>query len=49
LGLPCVFGTVPDGRYIIVVPESPPGIPTQIRRARESQGLTWYALAKAVA
>jgi hypothetical protein len=27
-------------------PESPPGIPTQIRQAREAQGLTWYALAK---
>ena len=26
--------------------ESPPGIPTQIRQAREAQGLTWYALAK---
>jgi len=26
---------------------SPPGIPTQIREARESQGLTWYAVAKA--
>jgi ribosome-binding protein aMBF1 (putative translation factor) len=26
--------------------ESPPGIPAQIRQARESQGLTWYALAK---
>ncbi|MFV1964893.1 MAG: helix-turn-helix domain-containing protein, partial [Pirellulaceae bacterium] len=25
---------------------SPPGIPAQIRQARESQGLTWYALAK---
>lgn len=25
---------------------SPPGIPTQIRRAREARGLTWYALAK---
>jgi len=25
---------------------SPPGIPTQIRAAREAQGLTWYALAK---
>lgn len=25
---------------------SPPGIPTQIRQAREAQGLTWYALAK---
>ena len=25
---------------------SPPGIPTQIREAREAQGLTWYALAK---
>jgi ribosome-binding protein aMBF1 (putative translation factor) len=27
-------------------PESPPGIPTRIRQARESRGLTWYALAK---
>lgn len=26
--------------------ESPPGIPSQIRLAREAQGLTWYALAK---
>jgi ribosome-binding protein aMBF1 (putative translation factor) len=26
--------------------ESPPGIPSQIRRAREAKGLTWYALAK---
>jgi ribosome-binding protein aMBF1 (putative translation factor) len=26
--------------------ESPPGIATEIRLARESQGLTWYALAK---
>src|SRR5438128_969104 len=26
--------------------ESPPGIPTQIKEARESRGLTWYALAK---
>ena len=25
---------------------SPPGIPSQIRQAREAQGLTWYALAK---
>jgi DNA-binding XRE family transcriptional regulator len=25
---------------------SPPGIPAQIRQARESRGLTWYALAK---
>jgi len=25
---------------------SPHGIPTQIRAAREAQGLTWYALAK---
>ena len=25
---------------------SSPGIPTQIRAAREAQGLTWYALAK---
>ena len=27
-------------------PESPPGIPSQIRQAREAKGLTWYALAK---
>jgi DNA-binding XRE family transcriptional regulator len=26
---------------------SPPGIPARIRQAREAQGLTWYALAKA--
>lgn len=26
--------------------DSPPGIPTQIRQAREAQGLTWYAVAK---
>ncbi len=25
---------------------SPPGIPSRIRQARESKGLTWYALAK---
>jgi hypothetical protein len=25
---------------------TPPGIPSQIRQAREAQGLTWYALAK---
>ena len=25
---------------------SPPGIPTQIREARQAAGLTWYALAK---
>lgn len=25
---------------------SPPGIPTEIRQAREAQGLTWYGLAK---
>jgi hypothetical protein len=25
---------------------SPPGIPTQIRCAREAKGLTWYAVAK---
>ena len=25
---------------------SPPGIPSQIRQAREAQGLTWYALAQ---
>jgi len=27
-------------------PEAPPGIPARIRQARESRGLTWYALAK---
>jgi hypothetical protein len=26
---------------------SPPGIPARIGQAREAQGLTWYALAKA--
>jgi hypothetical protein len=26
--------------------ESPPGIPAQIRAAREAKGLTWYAVAK---
>src|SRR5438105_4325183 len=26
---------------------APPGIPARIRQAREAQGLTWYALAKA--
>ena len=26
--------------------DSPPGIPTQLRRAREAQGFTWYAVAK---
>lgn len=25
---------------------SPPGIPAQIRRARQAKGLTWYAVAK---
>jgi DNA-binding XRE family transcriptional regulator len=25
---------------------SPPGIPAEIRQAREAQGLTWFALAK---
>jgi hypothetical protein len=25
---------------------TPPGIPSQIRSAREAQGLTWYAVAK---
>jgi hypothetical protein len=25
---------------------SPPGIPAQVRAAREARGLTWYALAK---
>ncbi len=28
---------------------SPPGIPAQIQQARESQGLTWYALSKRAA
>lgn len=27
-------------------PPSPPGIPAQIRAAREAQGLNWYALAR---
>ena len=27
-------------------PEAPPGIPAQIRRAREAKGFTWYAVAK---
>ncbi len=27
-------------------PEAPPGIPAQIRQAREARGWTWYALAK---
>ena len=26
--------------------KSPPGIPAQLRAAREAQGLTWYAVAK---
>jgi hypothetical protein len=26
--------------------ESPPGIPAQIRQAREARGLTWYAVGK---
>jgi hypothetical protein len=26
--------------------DSPPGIPAEIRRAREAQGLTWYEVAK---
>jgi hypothetical protein len=26
--------------------KAPPGIPTQLRAAREAQGLTWYAVAK---
>lgn len=26
--------------------ESPPGVPSQIRAARERKGLTWYAVAK---
>ena len=26
--------------------DSPPGIPAQIRSAREARGLTWYAVAK---
>lgn len=28
---------------------APPGIPARVRQARESQGLTWYALAKRAA
>jgi hypothetical protein len=28
---------------------SPPGIPAQLRQAREARGLTWYALAKLAA
>jgi hypothetical protein len=27
-------------------PTSPPGLPAQIRAAREAKGLTWYAVAK---
>ncbi len=26
--------------------ESPPGIPTQVRQARQARGLSWYGLAK---
>jgi hypothetical protein len=26
--------------------DAPPGIPAQLRRAREAQGFTWYAVAK---
>lgn len=26
--------------------EAPPGIPAQLRRAREAKGFTWYAVAK---
>jgi hypothetical protein len=26
--------------------DAPPGIPAEIRRAREAKGLTWYAVAK---
>jgi hypothetical protein len=26
--------------------ESPPGLPAQLRAAREAKGLTWYAVAK---
>ena len=26
--------------------DSPPGIPAEIRRAREAKGLTWYTVAK---
>jgi len=36
------FPPAPDARR----QEAPPGIPAQIRRAREAQGLTWYAVAK---
>lgn len=31
-----------DGAGVV---ESPPGIPSQIRDARQARGLTWYALA----
>ena len=27
-------------------PQAPPGIPAQLREAREAKGLTWYAVAK---
>src|SRR4051812_42469553 len=27
-------------------PASPPGLPAQLRAAREAKGLTWYAVAK---
>jgi Helix-turn-helix domain len=36
------FPPAPDVRRI----ESPPGLPAQIRAAREAKGLTWYAVAK---
>jgi hypothetical protein len=36
------FPPSPDARRR----ESPPGIPAEIRRAREAKGLTWYAVAK---
>ena len=36
------FPPVPGARR----QEAPPGIPAQLQRAREAQGLTWYAVAK---
>jgi hypothetical protein len=36
------FPPVPDAGRMA----SPPGLPAQIRAAREAKGLTWYAVAK---
>jgi DNA-binding XRE family transcriptional regulator len=41
-----VMAEIPAKASATRVP-SAPGIPAQIRRAREARGLTWYALAKA--